>query len=99
MSTLNVLQNVFPAQCPHCSKTLYVSYQFSLPLASSVFTQENVTEAKIKVREALKSHKFVSEEQKTKFEEWLASSDTILGLDDVDAVVKNVIDISNGSAS
>jgi hypothetical protein len=95
MANLNVLQNIIPASCPHCDKLIFISYQFSMPMLSHVFTEFDIQEAKAEVRNRIKENADIPDTDKAKVEEWIASPKTLFGKEDVETVVQNIIQASH----
>lgn len=89
MSEINLAQTITPITCPHCSNTVFVSFNFSLPMVNGAFNEGEVTLAKEEVRDKINKLEFTDEE-KIDIEGWLAKPDTLLSRQDVDAVVQNM---------
>jgi hypothetical protein len=92
---INLIQNVLPTNCPHCSKLIFISYQFGMPSINSIYGEEEVKTAKESVLKKIKENKDINEEQKLRVEKWVMNPKTLFGVSDVDTVIDNIIQSSN----
>jgi len=91
MSNVNLVRSISTEKCPSCDKKIYVSFLHAQPAITSVLTEEMVHDAKEDLKKRLDSIE-MDEKMKTDYIEQLDQEDTILAPEDVEGVVKNLLE-------
>ncbi len=84
------IRGIVPHTCPKCKAALLVSFAIHPPTIGALYTPEETDEAKKLVLERLGAIKFKSEDEKKAAFNWLNDPQTIFGMEDVEALVKNI---------
>ena len=90
MSEVKILKKITPVLCPHCNKSIFVSFQMMIPNISGIATQEELDNAKKTLRDKVKEIKFVDPKELEGILNWVDDEETMLTNDDVDEVVRNI---------
>ena len=91
MENIQVIKHITPSICPHCKKDILVSFQMSIPTLATIFSPEENDKAKKELEKKLNEIQFNNPEEKTKIINWLKREETLIGPDDVEAVLKEII--------
>ena len=81
---------ILPGVCPHCSKKILTSIISYTPTISWILKESDATDAKNKVIDRVNSSNLPLVEKKQAME-WIESGDIIIGPDDVEPILKQII--------
>jgi len=81
---------ILPGVCPHCSKKILTSMVSFTPTISWILKESDATDAKNKVIDSVNKSDLPTEEKKQAME-WIEGEDIIIGPDDVEPVLKQII--------
>jgi len=87
----NTIKTITPSTCPHCQKDIMVEFVNNSPEVSSIFSVEDVENAKNDVRERI-SFLAIDESKKTQVLEWLDEPETIFGPSEVDNIINSLLE-------
>ncbi|MFA6325322.1 MAG: hypothetical protein WCX46_03815 [Candidatus Paceibacterota bacterium] len=83
----NVIKSIIPQICPHCKKQIMVEIQSVSPVVSDLITENDIIDAKEKVKNAA-TEILKGDKLKTTLE-WLNDEDTIFGPNDIDSIIES----------
>jgi len=86
-----IVKTIVPANCPHCSKQLFVSFQMMIPTAVSVITDKDIKDAKADALSRLQDITLKNPERKKEIEDWLNKETTLIEPLDVDSLIKQIL--------
>ena len=90
MDKPKIIKSIVPYVCPHCGHDIMVCFGFLPPALSWVITGEEMLANKEKLKALMENIEFSSEEDKKETLDWIASEDCVLGVEDIDDVVKMI---------
>ncbi len=90
MSDTNIIKTIVPTECPGCHKTLLVSFQMTAPVLTSVFTPEQLQEAK---RDAIGRVKALSIDpgKISEVVAWIDNEETIFDPSEVEGIIQSLL--------
>lgn len=91
MATDRSMKSISEGMCPHCSKPLMISTQFTAPVVDWVLRPEDLKGIKAKMRLALQEVAFKNAEEKEKLLAWLDKEDTMICPDEFDSILAQII--------
>jgi hypothetical protein len=76
--------------CPHCNKQIIISTQMTAPMIDWVLRQEDIEDAKKKLKEELRNIEFKNETNKKQIFEWLDLKETLLSPAEVPIILEQI---------
>ena len=86
-----IVKTIIPSECPHCNKSLFLSYQMMVPMLTSILKPEDIKNSKEEVKKKLDEINFNDPEEKKDIVKWLEDEETLIGKSDVEEILQQII--------
>lgn len=85
-----IIKSISENICPHCSKPIMISSQFTSPVIDWILKPEDLKAVKAKTKKAIEGIAFKNEENKKEVLAWLNKKETVFGPDELDAIIAQI---------
>lgn len=90
MAENNIIKSIITHTCPHCHEEIYIESSMTPPAVSSLFTKEEVNEAKRDCLDRIVTLS-ISDEKKEAVTKWINNPETIFGPDEVESIILSLL--------
>ena len=90
MTENNTIKSITIHACPHCGKEMFAETHMTPPIVNSLFTMEEVEQAKKDCLERLETLS-IEDEKKETVKKWLNDPNTIFSLGEVESIVLSLL--------
>lgn len=84
-------KTIFPHECPHCKKSLYIEMETPSPTLLGTITQEDVDNAKKMATERIYALGNLTAQARDEALAWVADEETIFGPSYVDGIIAELL--------
>jgi hypothetical protein len=90
MTETNLIKSIVAHTCPNCGEGFYIESQFTPPIIGSVFTPEELANAKVDLLGRLETLG-IEDEKKSSIIKWVKDESTIFSPQEVESIILSVL--------
>ena len=91
MSDQQAMKTMTPAMCPHCSKEFIVAFTTFMPSVSWVLKEQDLKDAKEKVKTKVMEATSINDEEKVRLMAWLDRKETVFGPEEIEVLLSQIM--------